>query len=698
LLATSQLFSLDMSPEAILAAERQRREAAESEVIHLRAQLSALTEEKAASSPPVTDAVAMARIMSQLRQAEQMLEDQQSLVRQVIDNSPNLVYVEDETGQRILTNQTYTTLLSQQIPPAMAPRPAEVPPFTIPDVPTSFEECFHLRDGRTVWYYTTKSLLVRTDGSRYVLTFSSDITALKEAHRIAEESVRAKQVFMANMSHEIRTPLHGVMGLSELLKKGPLSAEQADYVDMIQSSTANLLVVINDILDFTKMEAGAIRLESIPFDILKTVQEAVRSLTFKSDEKGLLLRIEYLGEDLPLAQGDPFRLHQVLVNLISNAIKFTHRGAITITIDARQRAGLLLPITFSVADTGIGISADNLEHVFSSFRQADSSIPRLYGGTGLGLTICKNLVELQGGHMSVRSELGQGSCFFFTLPYTVSEGQLVKEPTAVQQPDLLQGLSVLLAEDNGVNQLIAVSMLGQWQVQVDIAQNGVEALNKAQSQAYDLILMDIQMPQIDGLEATARLRATPGPNQHTPVVALTADAIQVNAESSEAQGFSNFLIKPYSEVALYKMMAQVSKRTHGLPQELAQPAPVPTNLRKLHYDFLMLGKLATDTEFIRQMLELFVSRVPRQVQTLYEAIEHKDWRAAAREAHSLKTTFGSLNIQPETEYLQKIEKLAEAAAPQEEFRVLISSVRKATQHFSDIFTEELEQLSQLSRA
>ncbi|GAB3588502.1 hypothetical protein GCM10027345_40520 [Hymenobacter daeguensis] len=643
----------------------------------------------------MTDAVHLARVTSQLRHAEQLLEDQQSLVRQVIDNSPNLVYVEDETGQRILANQAYTTLLAQQAPAAAGALPAS-PPFSVPDVPTSFEECFHLRDGRTVWYYTTKSLLVRTDGSRYVLTFSSDITDLKEAHRVAEESVRAKQVFMANMSHEIRTPLHGVMGLSELLQKGPLSAEQADYVDMIQSSTANLLVVINDILDFTKMEAGAIRLESIPFDILKTVQEAVRSLIFKSDEKGLLLRIEYLGDDLPLAQGDPFRLHQVLVNLISNAIKFTHRGAITITIDARQRAGLSLPITFSVADTGIGISADNLEHVFSSFRQADSSIPRLYGGTGLGLTICKNLVELQGGHMGVRSEPGQGSCFFFTLPYTVSEGLLVKEPTAVQQPDLLQGLTVLLAEDNGVNQLIAVSMLGQWQVQVDIAQNGVEALNKALTQPYDLILMDIQMPQVDGLEATAQLRATPGPNQHTPVVALTADAIQVNAGSAAAQGFSNFLIKPYSEMALYKMLAQVSKRAHGLPQELALPAPVPANLRKLHYDFLLLGKLATDTEFIRQMLELFVSRVPHQVQALHEAIEQKSWRAAAREAHSLKTTFGSLNIQPETEYLKKIEKLAEADAPHEEFRPLISAVRKATQHFTDIFTEELEQLSQIS--
>ena len=690
-----------MSPDALLAAltaERERRQAAEAEVLRLRAQLADQADATAASRQLAPDpAHRLAHVVSQLKYTEQQLEDQQGLVRQVIDNSPNLVYVEDEAGRHILANQTYVTLLSQQVP--LAPTEAAAPTARPASGPVSFEECFHLRDGRTLWYYTTKSPLVRADGSRYLLTFSSDITDLKEAHRVAEESVRAKQVFMANMSHEIRTPLHGVMGLTELLKKGPLTAEQSDYIDMIQSSTENLLVVINDILDFTKMEAGAIRLESIPFDILKTVQDAVRSLAFKSDEKGLLLRVECLGEDLPLAQGDPFRLHQVLVNLISNAIKFTHRGAITITVDGRQRRGLALPVTFSIQDTGIGISTDNLAHVFTSFRQADSSIPRLYGGTGLGLTICKNLVELQGGTIGVRSELGRGSCFFFTLPYTASEQLLVKEPTVVQQPSLLQGLSVLLAEDNGVNQLIAVSMLGQWQVNVDIAQNGEEALAKARHHAYDLILMDIQMPQVDGIEATARLRATPGPNQEVPIVALTADAIQVNGESCRAQGFTSYLIKPYSELALYKMLAQVSQRVHVAPRALPAPPlappPAPTDL-ELHYDFFMLGKLATDAEFIRKMLELFITHVPAQVETLHVALAQQDWRTIARGAHSLKTTFGSLNIQPETQYLKRLEELAEAAAPSSEFPALIGAVRKATHRFATLFSEELDQLTQVS--
>jgi two-component system aerobic respiration control sensor histidine kinase ArcB len=692
-----------MSFKLLLSTERRRREAAEAENVRLRAQLAAIAENPAALRLPSPEAAnSLAQIVTQLKYAEQQLEDQQGLVRQVIDNSPNLVYVEDERGQCILANKRYANLLAQK---AVLVQPIETP-VGFPEAPDhsanmlgadgtiSFEECYRFEDDETVWYLTTKTPLVRNDGSRYLLTFSSDITDLKRAYRVAEESVRAKQLFMANMSHEIRTPLHGVMGLAELLKKTTMSSEQADYVEMIQFSIENLLVVINDILDFAKIESGQIRLESIPFDIIKTVQGAVRSLAFKTDEKGLMLRFEGLEQEMPLAKGDPFRLHQVLVNLLSNAIKFTQQGSITVTVSACPPDGVHLPVTFSVADTGIGISADNLETVFSSFRQADSSIPRLYGGTGLGLTICKNLVELQGGHIQVTSEVGRGSCFSFTIPYSVSEVELVKEPEVMQQVDLLQGLSVLLAEDNGVNQLIGVSMLGQWQVNVDMAQNGEEALIKAFQRKYDLILMDIQMPQVDGFEATARLRATEGPNQDTPIIALTADAIRVNAESCRTLGFTNYLIKPYSELALYKILTRTSQRTQTPPPPPAPATLTTVNNSGLHYDFLLLGKLANDAVFVRKMLEMFIERIPVQVQTLHDAIKREQWQIAAREAHSLKTTFGSMNIQPETTYLKKIEELAERQSPNQDFQPLIASVQEATALFTALFKEELAQSAQ----
>jgi two-component system aerobic respiration control sensor histidine kinase ArcB len=676
-----------MSFELTLAAERRRREAAEAEVIRLQVQLATITSVLTDLSTQSADHASS--------QTTYHLEDQQDLARQVIDISPNIVYVEDGAGRCILANKSYAKLLSEladknEATAVTESRHAKGLESSNVDTATStsFEERYLLKNGLTVWYCTNKIPLIRNDNSHYLVTFSSNVTDLKEAQRVAEESMQARQIFLANMSHEIRTPLHGVMGLTELLKKEPLSDEQADYAEMIQSSTENLLVVLNDILDFAKIEANQIKLESIPFDILKVVQDAARSLTFKMSEKGLLLNIVGLDENLPLALGDPFRLYQVLVNLLSNAIKFTPHGVITITIDASKGTGRILPITFSVADTGIGITAENLPLVFDSFQQANDSIPRLYGGTGLGLTICKNLVELQGGEIGVRSEVGQGSCFFFTIPYTVSEEPLIKEPAVIQEPDLLEGLTILLAEDNTINQLIAVSMLGQWQVKVNMAQNGEEALSKAFEHKYDLILMDVQMPQLDGIEATARLRAQPGPNQHTPIIALTADAIQVSADSFQALGFTNYLIKPYHEVALYRMLAQVSQRV----QPISVPAPAPSVTKGPHYDFFMFGKLASDAEFIRKLLQMFIDQVPDQVQRLKIAIEQENWPAVVHEAHILKTTFGNLNIEPETSHLKKLEKLAEQPTSKADFLPLIEEVVQATQVYSALFSAELSHI------
>jgi len=656
-----------MSLEILLTTERQRREAAEAEVLRLQAQLATMS--KVANQPDAAHPLPP--------------PGQQVLVGQVIDNSPNLIYVEDEAGNCLLANERYRQL-NQQVPYRAEP----VASF---DAPVSFEESYQLPDGQTVWYYTTKTPLLQPDGSRCLVTFASEITDLKRANRLAEEAVQARQVFMASMSHELRTPLHGIMGLAELLRKSPLSDEQADYAEMIQTSTENLLVVINDILDFIKLQAGHISLEHIPFDLHKTVREAVRSLAFKMDEKGLLLRYVGFDQPLPMAQGDPYRLRQVLVNLLSNAIKFTQRGAITITINASRRNGRDLPVTLSVADTGIGIDEAYLGQVFESFKQADSSIPRLYGGTGLGLTICKNLVELQKGSIGVRSTLGSGTCFYFTIPYKVSEEPLRQEEMVIQQPDLLQGLTILLAEDNAVNQLIAVAMLGQWQAQVDVAQNGADALNKANRTKYDLILMDVQMPQFDGLEATARLRSEAGLNQHTPIVALTADAVKVDASSYQALGFTDYLTKPYNEAALYNILAHVSRRAPQLAmQELGLTSPNPG----LYYDLKMFGRLADDLDFVGKLLEIFVNTVPAQVQALQEATDHRNWSAMVREAHHLKTTFGNFNIQPEVDHLRLIEQMVERQASRSEFQPLINAVATATDLFCDIFRQRLMLLPQ----
>ena len=693
-------FANALTSPSSLSAELLGSEFAETEIARLRAQLETI----AAGSAQPNVLQELARGGAQLTQLELQIENQQDLVMQVMNASPNLVSVEDDEGYLIMVNKSYADILSWmssrsrcdvEVDGSVAELNYPQTARTLQKVIT-FEECYYLENGEARTYQTTQSPLLRSDGSCYLLNFSSDITALKQANRLAAESLQAKQDFMANMSHEIRTPLHGVMGLADLLTKSSLTSEQADYVEMIQSSTENLLVVINDILDFAKIESGNITnltLEKIPFDVGITVQDAVRSLNLKANEKGLLLRIVGANDPLPLALGDPFRLRQVLVNLISNAIKFTRQGAITISIDASQRSGMSLPVTFSVADTGMGISSENMDQIFSSFWQANSSIARLYGGTGLGLTICKNLVELQGGQIGVRSEINHGSCFYFTIPYTISSEPLVKEQTEVTPSNLLEGLHILFAEDNAINQLIAVSMMTQWQVKVDIAQNGAEAVAKSRQRKYDLVLMDIQMPEMDGTDATALLRTAGNPNADTPVIAITADAVRFNEETFREQGFNAFLNKPYSETALYKVLARVSQRAEGAPH--SPKVSIGASELGLHYDFKLLGRLANDPEFVRKMLEMHINRMPGQVQALLDAVAHSDYEAIRREAHVLKSTFGTLNIQPEVSNLKVVEELAEAHAPASDILPLVTAVSKATQLFLVLFAEDLLKLPPL---
>jgi len=672
-----------------MAAERRRRAAAEAEVRQLRAQLALLATREQVVDPSSAIRLDSVPAATQAPQEDQLPEHHQDLVRQVIEHSPNLVYVEDEAGQYVFANESYVRLLSRlttSAGPAAFRIEAEVDPAGRLLAGFTFEECYELQNGQTAWYRTTKSPLVQPDGTYYLLSFSTDVTALKQAHQVAEESVQAKQLFMASVSHEIRTPLHGVMGLAELLSKQSLSTEQMDYVDMIQSTTTNLLVIINDILDFAKIESGTLAIESIPFDLLETVQEATRSLTYKMEEKGLLLRIRSQLESMPPVKGDPFRLRQIIINLLGNAIKFTPQGTITITLEATQEIDGVLVVTFSVADTGIGIRADHVEHIFNSFQQADNSISRLYGGTGLGLAICKNLVELQGGQIGVRSEPGQGSCFTFTIPYALSPQVLVKEPQLPYEPDLLRELTVLLVEDNPVNQLIAVALFGYWRVTFDIAQNGEEALSKTRQAKYDVILMDIQMPQLDGVGATAQLRASASLNQATPIVAVTADALRVNAASFQALGFTAFLTKPYTEAALFNVLTQVSQRAPPLAQPVV--VPTPSASQELSYDFSQLGtKLAADPKFVRKILALFITRVPYQVQALEQALEQEAWEMMAFEAHSLKATFGNLHIQPTTACLRRLEELAYLQGPRREVESLLKAVKEASDHFCELFKE-----------
>ncbi len=376
---------------------------------------------------------------------------------------------------------------------------------------------------------------------------------LIKSKNAAEMAAHAKSVFLANMSHEIRTPMNGIIGMAELLKRTTLNDEQREYVDIISASGENLLTVINDILDFSKIEAGKIVLEKIPFSLKDELKNVISILDFQAKKKNLSL-VTKIEDDVPeYVKADPVRLKQVIINLVNNAIKFTESGGVTVEVSCQEvddNKGIFL---FKVIDTGIGISKEGLKQLFKSFSQVDISITRKYGGTGLGLAISKNLVELMGGEIGVESEEGKGSTFWFTAGLDVLTEKEIKELSAQNKADTqpkgkVRSLNILLAEDNLINQKVALAHLKKFGHNVTVANNGIEAVDYFSKNKYDLILMDIQMPEMDGLVATHLIRAYEKENleqERTPIIAMTANVMSEDIKKYYNQGMDSFIGKPF---------------------------------------------------------------------------------------------------------------------------------------------------------
>ncbi|MGV3641227.1 MAG: PAS domain S-box protein [Adhaeribacter sp.] len=397
-----------------------------------------------------------------------------------------------------------------------------------------------------------------------IILFMEQITEQKmarqeliEAKEQAEQAAIAKTQFLSTMSHEIRTPMNAVIGLTHLLLQNKPRPDQLENLNTLRFSAGNLLDLINDILDFNKIEAGKIDFEQIAFSLEDLVRNIRLALAPQAEDKGLALKL-MLDEELPpVVLGDPMRLGQILTNLIGNAIKFTAQGKVSLTLHLEARDQETTTVLFQVKDTGIGIAAEHIDHIFERFTQATADTTRKFGGTGLGLAITKRLLELQGSQIQVDSVLGEGSTFYFSLGFKTSTSRLSgnKEllPLTVQS---LQGTRVLMAEDYPINVLIVQQFLHKWDIEVDVAENGQVAVEMVQQQDYDLVLMDLQMPLLDGYQATAAIRLLGGKYAQLPIIALTASAMLDIQDKAFEVGMNDYLSKPFEPNELYKKIAR----------------------------------------------------------------------------------------------------------------------------------------------
>lgn len=493
-----------------------------------------------------------------------------------------------------------------------------------------------------------------------------DITQrIKDAEELLRAQ-KAKEQFLANMSHEIRTPINGIVGMVTLLSETIITSQQKKYLDAIRNSSNNLKVIINDFLDLSVIESGKLKLENIGFNIRYQLSHIVESFKFQTDEKGITLDFSLHPSIDTVILGDPVRLNQILINLISNAIKFTHEGGIKIVAKCEEESEDWLTATFDIIDTGIGISEKNLSTIFESFTQADETVTRLFGGTGLGLSISKQLVELQNGTISVKSEENIGTTFSFNITYKKGGNKdLVIQKESIygelkKYSKSLKNINVLLVEDNDINRLYAANILKNWKCNYQIAENGLIATEKVKKNNYDIILMDVQMPVMDGIEATRIIRKMASPVNITPIIALTANVIKGDDEKYKMAGMNDYLSKPFLPEDLFYLLLKYTKVNQEGKKidSINKTSPniiKPNKLIDLTYLKSMSGN---DIIFINEMIKLFLEQTPKTIINLKQCLDNKNWVELKKIAHKAKPTmifFGLKKLQNTLLQLEKSE-------------------------------------------
>ncbi|MBC3889544.1 response regulator [Acetobacterium paludosum] len=659
-----------------------------------------------------------AELLKEIEQKNIELANSRQFMESVLENLQAAVYAKDLNGNYTYINRHWEEATGHKRDECIGRTAKEV--FSSDgeaydqndqDVITLQEnqvtEEYSIKDNQKRTYQSTKVPMKQNGDIVGLCSISTDITQRKkmeeelfEAKILAEEAAKSKSYFLANMSHEIRTPMNAILGMSYLIQKTDLSVKQQDYVNKIQQSGQHLLGIINDILDFSKIEAGKLNIESINFKLY----EVLDNLSNCNSEKCLAKNLELVfdvGQDVPNELcGDPLRIGQILINYVNNAIKFTDRGRITVRIRKDKEFSDGFQLKFEVQDTGIGLKEEQQSKLFQSFQQADISTTRKYGGTGLGLAISRKLATLMGGEVGVKSEFGKGSIFWFTThfygtekalksndsqvlsghdnPWVMYETELgipqkgmkhepeKKIPDSVTDQKKPQGIynaKILLVEDNELNQEVAVEILRDVGLQVDIAVNGEIAVAMVEQKKYDLVLMDMQMPVLDGLEATKKIRSL-NRFRDLPIVAMTANAMVGDREQCLAAGMNDHLPKPIEPVELFKMLVRWIPPFNHTPDfcerriDIVHEVPLDqeSDIRISGLDIeLGLGRVMGKKKSYMNLLRKFVSGQKNVPDDIKKAISNGDFNTAERLVHTLKgvtANIGAMEINKNAEILE----------------------------------------------
>lgn len=480
---------------------------------------------------------------------------------------------------------------------------------------------------------------------------------LRKAKKLADENAIMKEQFMANMSHEIRTPMNSILGFSDLLEKTKLDKTQSEYLNAVKSSGSNLLNIINDILDFSKIEAGKLNIEKISFNIIDLLDSLKVMFAPKATEKQINFSVHIDPKTPTYVFGDPTRLNQILINLINNAIKFTQQGDVKLSCEIKSIEHDIIQFVFKVQDTGIGIASDKVNSVFERFNQGNTETTRKYGGNGLGLAIVKQLVEIQNGDIILKSKEGAGSEFIVKISYPISF-ENKKVDTGVVEPQFKiisnQPLTILLAEDHILNQKLAMTYLRNFGLSVDLAENGMEAVEKFKSTQYDLVLMDIQMPLLDGYHATKQIREELKSN--VPIIAMTANIMANEREKCLSYGMNDYLSKPFKEIDLYNIInLHIGNKKQSQIQTTELKASENDNIiNQEHLNTLSRG----NKTFIKEIVAIFVEQNPIEIRELEDAIINKNYSSIRSISHKMKTSVGFIGINQLLPELTNIENLA----------------------------------------